>query len=54
MEHAASLRRDGEIVGFEVVAKCVTSELSYVVQLERAKAKVGGREDITPSALRLR
>ncbi len=52
MEHAASLRRDGEFVGSEIVAKYVTPELAYVVQIERAKAKVGGREDITPYALR--
>ena len=41
IEHAASLRRDGEFVGSEIVAKYVTAELAYVVQLERAKAKVG-------------
>jgi ketosteroid isomerase-like protein len=52
MEHAASLRSDGEFVGSEIVAKYVTAELAYVVQIERAKAKVGGREDITPYALR--
>jgi ketosteroid isomerase-like protein len=52
MQHAASLRRDGEFVGSEIVAKYVTAELAYVVQIERAKAKVGGREDITPYALR--
>jgi hypothetical protein len=43
---------DGEFVGSEIVAKYVTAELAYVVQLERAKAKVGGREDIAPIALR--
>ena len=52
MEHAASLRRDGEATSFEIVAKHVTPELAYVVQLERLKSKVGGREDITPYALR--
>ncbi len=52
IEHAASLRRDGEFVGSEIVAKYVTPELAYVVQLERAKAKVGGREDIAPIATR--
>jgi ketosteroid isomerase-like protein len=52
IEHAASLRRDGEFVGSEMVAKYVTPELAYVVQLERAKAKVGGREDIAPIATR--
>ncbi len=30
----------------------MTPELAYVVQIERAEAKVGGREDITPYALR--
>ncbi len=52
VEHASSLRSDGEFVGSEVVAKYVTPELAYVVQIERAKAKVGGREDITPYAVR--
>jgi ketosteroid isomerase-like protein len=52
MEHAASLRRDGEATGFEIVAKHVTPELAYVVQLERLKAKVGPSEVITPYALR--
>ncbi|HZB83605.1 MAG TPA: nuclear transport factor 2 family protein [Rubrobacteraceae bacterium] len=51
-EHAASLRRDGEFVGAEIVAKHVTAELAYVVQIERAKAKVGDSEEITPYALR--
>jgi ketosteroid isomerase-like protein len=30
----------------------VTAELAYVVQIERAKAKVGAREDISPYAVR--
>ena len=52
IEHAASLRRDGDATSFETVAKYVTPELAYVVQLERLKAKVGGRDEITPYALR--
>src|ERR671921_2243930 len=52
IEHASSLRRDGKFVGSEIVAKYVTAELAYVVQIERAKAKVGASEDITPYALR--
>jgi hypothetical protein len=52
MEHAASLRRDGEATSFEIVAKNVTPELAYIVQLERLKAKEGGREDMIPYALR--
>jgi ketosteroid isomerase-like protein len=30
----------------------VTPKLAYIVQIERAEAKVGAREDITPFALR--
>jgi ketosteroid isomerase-like protein len=53
MERAASHLRDGEITGFENVAKYVTPELAYVVWVERAKAKVGGREDVAPIDLRV-
>jgi hypothetical protein len=42
MERAASNYRDGEIVGFERVAKYVNAELAYIVEVERYKAKVGG------------
>jgi ketosteroid isomerase-like protein len=52
-EQAAAQFRDGEMVAFELVAKHVTPELAYVVQIERAKAKIGGGEDITPFALRV-
>jgi hypothetical protein len=34
MERAASYLRDGEITGFETVAKYVTPELAYVVAVE--------------------
>ena len=53
MEHAALHYRDGEIVGFENVAKYVTPELAYIVEVERYQAKVGGSEYITPVALRV-
>jgi ketosteroid isomerase-like protein len=52
-EHAASQVRDGELVSVEIVAKHVTAELAYVVEIERRKAKIGGSEDITPFALRV-
>src|SRR6266702_4472667 len=47
-ERAASQLRDGEIVGFDIVAKYVTAELAYMVWGERVKAKVGGRQDVAP------
>jgi ketosteroid isomerase-like protein len=52
-EHAASQVRDGEFVSAEIIEKKVTPELAYVVEIEQAKAKIGGREDITPFALRV-
>jgi ketosteroid isomerase-like protein len=52
MERAASQFTDGEIVGYEIIEKHLTPELAYVVEIERHKAKVGGREDIVPTALR--
>ena len=52
VEHAASLHSDGTFLGWQIVAKYVTAELAYVVQIERAKAKIGAREDITPLAVR--
>src|SRR6266571_5223395 len=53
MERNASQIRDGEKVGFDIVAKYVTPELAYIVWIERSKAKLGGRQDVTPFALRV-
>jgi ketosteroid isomerase-like protein len=53
MERAASNFRDGEIVGFETIEKHATAEFAYLVRVERARAKVGGSEDIAPIALRV-
>jgi len=52
VEHAASLCSDGTFVEWQIVAKCVTAELAYVVQVEWAEAKIGAREEITPYAVR--
>jgi ketosteroid isomerase-like protein len=53
IEHAASQFRDGRLVSVEIVEKQATSEFAYVVRVERAKAKVGGSDDIVPIALRV-
>jgi ketosteroid isomerase-like protein len=52
VDHAASLHSDGTFVEWQIVAKYVTAELAYVVQIERAEAKIGAREEITPLAVR--
>jgi|SRR5918994_1308145 ketosteroid isomerase-like protein len=51
-ERAASQFRDGEMVGFEIIERHVTPDLAYVVEIERAKGKFGGREDVALLALR--
>ena len=52
IEHAASLRRDGTFLEWQIVAKHVSAELAYVVQIEQAEAKIGAREEITPLSVR--
>ena len=53
IEHAASQFRDGRLVGVEIVEKQVTPEFAYTMWLEHAEGKVGEREDIAPSTLRV-
>ena len=53
LERAASQLRDGEKLGFDIVAKYVTPELAYIVELDHTKARVGGRQDVAPFALRV-
>jgi ketosteroid isomerase-like protein len=53
MRRAASFYRDGKAVGFELVAKEVTADLAYLVEVERLSARMGGREDLTTVELRV-
>ena len=53
MERGASTRRDGRFVGFETLARYVTPELAYVVELEQLEAKIYGGDEITPYTLRV-
>jgi ketosteroid isomerase-like protein len=52
MERAASLYRDGEIIGFENIATRVTPDLAYIVETERFKTRIAGREEASPVTLR--
>ena len=52
-EEGASLLRDGSIRGFEEVSRYSTSDLGYVVQVERVQARFPGNEDMVPFALRV-
>ncbi len=50
---AASQLRDGSARGFEEVSRYATPDLGYVVHIERYQARIGGSEDVSPSALRV-
>jgi len=53
LERAASNYADGQLTGFEQIAKYETPELAYLVEVERFTAKVGGGQEQTPVALRV-
>jgi ketosteroid isomerase-like protein len=53
MERAASYYRDGEAVGFDLVAKEVTPSLAFLVEVERFRAEMGGRDDVRSVSLRV-
>ena len=45
--------KGGRAITFELFATCVTTDLAYLVEVERYEAKVGGRDDLTSFALRV-
>jgi len=49
---AAGQVSDGSIRGFEEVSRYSTSDLGYIVQIERTQARLTGSEDMSPIALR--
>jgi parallel beta-helix repeat protein len=53
LDRAAANYRDGEIARIETVAKLVTAELAYLVELETYRAKVGGADEMSPAGLRV-
>jgi ketosteroid isomerase-like protein len=50
---AAGRYRDGETVGFDLIARHVSDDLACVVEVERYRAKVGGSDDVVTLALRV-
>ena len=53
LERAAAHYRDGEAVEFETVSQVVEGDLAYTVEVERFRAKVGGRSNLSDLALRV-
>jgi ketosteroid isomerase-like protein len=52
MDRAAALYRDGEGVTFENITTHETPQLAFLVEIERFRTKIAGREDRTAVALR--
>ncbi len=52
MERASAFYRDGEGFSAENLTTCVTPDLAYIVEIERFRTKVGGREEHASVALR--
>lgn len=50
---AATNYRDGEVVGFERVATYASPELACFVEIERYRARMGGRDEMSSVALRV-
>ena len=53
MERAAQNYGDGAATGFDNISTVVTPDLAYLVEVERLRAKVGGRAEATDLALRV-
>jgi ketosteroid isomerase-like protein len=53
LARAAATFRDGAAMGFERLATAVTPDLAYIFEIERVETKLGGRDDLTPFALRV-
>jgi ketosteroid isomerase-like protein len=53
MDRAAAVLREGDIPNFDIIAKYVTPDLAFVVEIEWQKAKIGGSQDISPAPLRV-
>jgi ketosteroid isomerase-like protein len=53
MERAAANYGEGEVIGFEEVARYLTPELGYTMEIERYKVRVGGATDRVSVALRV-
>lgn len=53
MERAAANYRAGGATGFETLSTYVTTELAYLVEVERFEAKIGDNEEPVSGALRV-
>ena len=53
LDFASSKFKDGEVTNFQLIAKYFSAELAIIFEIEKWKAKVGGREEISSFDLRV-
>jgi ketosteroid isomerase-like protein len=53
LDFASSKFTDGEVKNFELIAKYLSAELAIVFEIEKWKAKVGGRQEVSSFDLRV-
>lgn len=53
ISQAATLWREGEVVGYERVATYTSRDLVSILEIERYRAKIGGASEISPVWLRV-
>ena len=53
LERAAAHYEGGQLREFETLAKCVTSELAYTLEMERFEARLSGVGQVRPVTLRV-
>lgn len=52
-ERAASQCREGAFIGFETISEYATADLAYNLEIQRAQAKLGGADEMSPISLRV-
>ncbi|WP_255771729.1 YybH family protein [Pseudarthrobacter sulfonivorans] len=53
MDRASALLRDGEPITFERISHYAGTDLAYIVEIERTRARVAGSTEMTPVPLRV-
>ena len=53
LDHTATNYRDGQDYEFENISTIMTDELAYTVEIERARARVGGAEEFSRVEVRV-
>jgi ketosteroid isomerase-like protein len=53
LDFASSRFRDGEVADVESLARYISADLASILEIERWRAKVGGRDDVSPFDLRV-